>query len=86
MGKAYSGVCIAEDEPAKERYIFLNNNTIIRGKKPQSATKNIIINFDCKFRDDCKKTMISNQNVLFQVLGQKETKKANISMHYFKSE
>ena len=27
MGKAYSGVCIAEDEPAKERYIFLNNNT-----------------------------------------------------------
>lgn len=66
--------------------ILINNNTIIRGKKPQSATKNIIINFDCKFRDDCKKTMISNQNVLFQVLGQKETKKANISMHYFKSE
>ena len=29
MGKAYSGVCIAEDEPAKERYIFLNNNTTL---------------------------------------------------------
>ena len=66
--------------------ILLNEKTILKGKKPQTSTDNIIVKFDCKFREECKKSMIDKQSVLFQVLGQKKTKKANISMHYFKSE
>ena len=66
--------------------ILLNESVILKGKKPQSSTDNILVQFDCKFREECKKAMIDKQKVLFQVLGQKKTKKTNISMYYFKSE
>lgn len=66
--------------------ILVNKNYTIRGKKPQLPTTNILINFDCKFKDECKKAMITNQKLLFQVLGQKKIKKTNISLHNLISE
>ena len=66
--------------------IFLKNPIFIKGKKPQLPVKNNIIKIDCLFKEDCKKLLISNQKVMFKVLGQKKPKKANISMFYFKSE
>ena len=44
------------------------------------------IKIDCLFKEECKKLMISNQKVLYQVLGSNKTQKAEISMFYFKSE
>ena len=66
--------------------IFLKEPFFIKGRKPQSSVENIIIKFDCLFKEECKKAMIDKQKVLFKVLGKKKTKKTNISMYYFKSE
>ena len=40
--------------------ILLNESVILKGKKPQSSTDNILVQFDCKFREECKKAMIDN--------------------------
>ena len=66
--------------------ILLKKPFYINGKKPHKPTENIIIKFDCLFKEECKKISINNQKVLFRILGQKKPKKAEISMHYFKSE
>ena len=60
--------------------ILLNESVILKGKKPQSSTENILIQFDCKFREECKKAMIDKQKVLFQVLGQKKKKNQYIDV------
>ena len=66
--------------------ILLKKPFYINGKKPHKPTKNVIVKFDCLFKEECKKISINNQKVLFRILGQKKPKKAEISMHYFKSE
>ena len=66
--------------------IQLTKPLYLEGKKPQSPNKNFIIEFDCLFKEECKKILINEQKLLFRILGQKKAKKAEISMHYFKSE
>ncbi len=65
--------------------IYLNKPNLISGKTPLKPTKNNIIKFDCRFKEQCKKLLINKQKVIFKILGQDKEIKEEISQHYFKS-
>jgi len=59
----------------------LKEPIIISGKKPLSPVKKTLINFDCEFKEECKKNLINKQNLIFKILGQKKRNLEKISKY-----
>ena len=59
----------------------LKEPLMIKGKKPLYPAKKIVANFDCEFREDCKKHLIEKQKLIFKILGQKKDNLTKISKY-----
>ncbi len=55
--------------------------TIIKGKKVFKPAQDILLEFDCEFKEECKKDQINNQTLIYKILGQKKNNKAKISKY-----
>ncbi len=52
---------------------------LIEGKKVFKPAQDVLIEFDCEFKEECKKEQINKQSLTFKILGQNKDKKAKIS-------
>ena len=52
--------------------------SVNRGKKVFKPAQDVL-EFDCEFKEECKKDQINKQSLTFKILGQNKDKKAKIS-------
>ena len=62
--------------------IYLKEPFLIEGKKPLKPLENNFVKIDCQSREDCKKLLIEQQQIVFKILGQEKEIKAEILKHY----
>lgn len=58
---------------------YLEDDILIKGKKPFVPLENEEIKFNCKFSEKCKQENIENHKLIFQILGQEKEKKVEIN-------
>ena len=61
--------------------INLKKSVILPGKKALKASKDVIVDFNCEFKDECKKNLINKQKLIFKILGQNKRNIAKISKY-----
>ncbi len=63
--------------------IKLKSKIVIKGKKPHKPLTNNIISIACESKNECSKSLIKNQKLKFNILGQDNSKFAEIAEHYY---